>query len=358
VLTAPGLVANSATTATPDKTPNAIVARDGNGDFAVRNMNFEVIQTSLSQASTRTVMVDQNNAPFIRIGADNIFLGERAGEISTTASQNVGIGDSALRNLTAGIRNTAVGAAAAATVTTGLRNTAVGMSALASITTQNGNTAVGNSALTILSTGGGNIAIGDGAGAALLNGSNNIYIGNAGVATEDQRIRIGTAGTHAATYIAGIRGTTTAAADAVPVIISSQGQLGTVSSSIRFKHDIEDLAAMSERLYDLRPVSFRYLPSIDPKQTLTFGLIAEEVAEVMPELVARDADGQIETVKYHLLSPLLLAEVQRLRRELDAAATREAELAARIARLEAKLDALLARDGGLEAAGERAGTQE
>src|SRR5690606_24711635 len=105
--------------------------------------------------------------------------------------------------------------------------------------------------------GGGNIAIGDGAGAALLNGSNNIYIGNAGVATEDQRIRIGTAGTHAATYIAGIRGTTTAAADAVPVIISSQGQLGTVSSSIRFKHDIEDLAAMSERLYDLRPVSFR-----------------------------------------------------------------------------------------------------
>ncbi|HWV57805.1 MAG TPA: tail fiber domain-containing protein [Longimicrobiales bacterium] len=322
-------------------TANAIVTRDGNGDFAARAMTFEFLRTSLSQASTRTVLLNQNDVPFLRAGADNMFLGENAGESATVAAENVGIGDAALRSLTAGTRNTAVGAAAAASITTGLRNTAVGTLALSSLTTQNGNTAVGNSALTVLSAGAGNIAVGDGAGAALLSGSNNIYIGNAGVTVEDQRIRIGTDGTHVATHIAGIRGTTTNAADAVPVLISSQGQLGTISSSARVKHDIADLEALSSRIHELHPVSFRYLPSIDPGQTLMYGLIAEEVEEVMPELVARDADGQIETVKYHLLAPLLLAEVQRLRRELDASATDVGEL-------RASLEAARAREARLE----------
>jgi hypothetical protein len=105
-------------------------------------------------------------------------------------------------------------------------------------------------------------------------------------------------------------------ANAVPVLISSNGQLGTVSSSGRFKHDIRSLAGETEKLHRLRPVSFLYRADLDASQTRTYGLIAEEVETVWPDLVAHDKDGNIETVKYHLLTPLLLNEVQRQRQTI------------------------------------------
>jgi hypothetical protein len=119
--------------------------------------------------------------------------------------------------------------------------------------------------------------------------------------------------------VAGVRGVATAENNAVPVVIDSNGQLGTVSSSRRFKTDIRDMGDASGDLMRLRPVTFRYQkPFADGSQPIQYGLIAEEVAEVFPDLVARSADGQIETVKYQLLDPLLLNEVQRQQAEIRA----------------------------------------
>jgi hypothetical protein len=130
-------------------------------------------------------------------------------------------------------------------------------------------------------------------------------------------IRIGTAGTHNATYIAGIRGTTTVNNDAVPVVIDSAGQLGTASSSREMKEAIVDMGEASDAVLKLRPVTFRYKKAYgDGSKPIQFGLIAEEVAETFPELAASGADGKVETVKYHLLPVLLLNEVQRQEKEI------------------------------------------
>lgn len=183
-----------------------------------------------------------------------------------------------------------------------------------------GNTALGFNALKSLTTGGGNIALGSEAGANLTLGISNVYIGSVGPAAqgaESNTARIG-ASNITRTFIAGIRGSVTGVMDGINVIIDSDGQLGTVSSSARFKHDIRDLGDRSSLIHLLRPTSFRYLPSLDASQTETVGLIAEEVARVLPELVARDKDGNIETVKYHLLPVYMLGEIQKLRAEVDA----------------------------------------
>jgi hypothetical protein len=112
--------------------------------------------------------------------------------------------------------------------------------------------------------------------------------------------------------VAGVSGVATGLNNAVPVLIDSNGQLGTISSSRRFKEDIHDMGGASEGLMRLRPVTFRYKkPFDDGSKPIQYGLIAEEVAEVYPDLVARSADGQIETVKYQVLDPMLLNEVQR-----------------------------------------------
>lgn len=353
-----GLVANSATTATSTNTANAIVARDGNGDFAARGMTFQVLRTSIQQGQTYTLLQQQNGDghPLLRLGSSITFLGYAAGKDLTVGGQDVGIGALALRSLTAGSSNTAVGMAAGTGITTGSRNTAVGHQALSNLTASNDNTAVGYAALQNLTNGVGNIAVGANAGKRLPSGNGNIYIGNEGSDdSENQTIRIGDGQTR--TFIAGIRGVT--ATGGIAVYVAQDGQLGTSTSSARFKHDVEGLGDVSARIHELRPVSFRYLPSIDASQEIQYGLIAEEVEEVMPELVARDENGEVYTVKYHLLTPLLLNEVQRLRRELDAALSRESELlvivermqaehAAAIAGLEARLEAILAglRGGG------------
>jgi Chaperone of endosialidase len=144
-------------------------------------------------------------------------------------------------------------------------------------------------------------------------GNNNIHIANAGTSADDALIGIG--GTQTATFIAGIRGVTTGANDALAVLIDSNGQLGTTNSSRRVKTDIHDLADHSRALHQLRPVSFRYRshPSDGPPE---YGLIAEEVAEIYPELVVLDKDGQPAGVRYHVLPAMLLNEVQKQHAQL------------------------------------------
>jgi hypothetical protein len=238
--------------------------------------------------------------------------------LNNTASNNVAVGSVVLNANTTGAGNTAVGTFAMGDNTTGANNTALGFEALTNNSTGNGNTAIGNGALLGLAllggTGSGNIALGSGAGFSLNSGDNNIYIGS-GISTpssESGTIRVGVSPTHTRAFVHGIRGVTTGVADAVAVLIDSQGQLGTVSSTRRVKEDIGDMGEVSQRLLNLRPVVFRYKQAAaDGSKPLQYGLIAEEVAEVMPELVVYDAEGQPQTVQYHVLPALLLNELQR-----------------------------------------------
>ena len=227
--------------------------------------------------------------------------------------------------------------------TTGNFNTATGMEALNQNTTGDNNTALGLNALARNTTGSNNTAIGEGAGFFLTTGNHNIHIGNAGNDADTQRIRIGTVGVHTTASIAGIFGARVLG-NGVPVEVNSNGQLGTVLSSRRVKDDIRDMDGASEGLSKLRPVTFRYkAESATGPRSIEYGLIAEEVAEIYPELVVRDKDGQPAGVRYHVLPAMLLNELQRQQRviEAQAAQVREQtrlidELTARLSRLEAK----------------------
>ena len=176
------------------------------------------------------------------------------------------------------------------------------------------NTAVGERALLVHTSGDANVALGTMAGIELSSGSNNLYLASPGVSVESQTTRIGNSQTRA--FVSGVRAAQTGVNDAVPVVIDSNGQLGTISSSRETKDNIANLGDISHSILRLRPVQFTYKEAFEGGTTpLQYGLIAEEVAEVLPELVALGKNGEIETVKYHVLPTLLLAEVQRLERE-------------------------------------------
>jgi hypothetical protein len=219
-------------------------------------------------------------------------------------------------------------------------NTAVGYSALSG-NADGRNTAIGSRALSNLDAGTDNIAIGNNAGSALTDGSNNIYVGNGGNSADEDTTRIGAQQTRA--FVAGVRNASTGNNNAIPVVIDSGGQLGTMSSSRRTKFDIADLAApVSAALQRLRPVQFRYLQAFtDGSTPVQYGLIAEEVQDVLPELVALDDRGEPASVKYHVLPALLLAEVQRLERERRAQDGAIAELRALLSEMKGRLAAAL-----------------
>src|SRR5437870_69039 len=225
---------------------------------------------------------------------------------------NTAEGFNALLSLTSGQLNTAFGFAALKSDTTGGFNTAIGGSALVINDTGALNTAVGVEAL-FSNNGTNNIALGFRAGSNLTAGNNNIDIGNAGVAAESATIRIGSFQTR--TFIAGIRGRTTGFANAVPVLIDSNGQLGTASSSRRFKEGIKPIDQTSEAILALKPVTFHY--KSDATNTPQFGLIAEEVAKVNPDLVVRDENGEIYTVRYDAVNAMLLNEFLKEHRKVQ-----------------------------------------
>lgn len=254
--------------------------------------------------------------------ASNVAIGPRALHDVTDGINNVAIGSNALPRLTSGDANVAVGTDALFSLRTGNLNIGIGGAALASNTAGERNVAIGASALAS-ATGNDNIAIGVNAGALLVGGSHNVYIANNGLAADDRIIRIGTVGTHVGAVIAGIAGQTSVGG--VAVFVNNVGKLGTMGSSARFKDDIQPIAGVRDKLHALRPVQFVYKPEFDDgSRQLQYGLIAEEVAEVFPELVVRDEQGEPLTVRYHLLAPLLLDEMQRLHAEIEALKIRAA----------------------------------
>ena len=250
---------------------------------------------------------------------------------NTIGDNNTAIGDRALFHNTTGNGNTANGSHALVSNTTGFSNTADGDGALQSSTTAGDNTGVGRSALAN-NTGSSNTALGFLAGLALTTGDNNIDIGNQGFASESATIRIGASGNQTKTFIAGIRGVTTVNA-AIPVVIDTVGQLGTMSSSRRFKKEIKPMDQASGAILGLKPVTFHY--KSDTGSTPQFGLIAEEVAAVNPDLVVRDENGEIYTVRYDAVNAMLLNEFLKEHREVE-------EQKATITQLKSGLEALTA----------------
>ncbi len=275
-------------------------------------------------------------------GSYNTASGASALRSNTTKYYNTATGLLALESNTNGGYNTASGSNALYSNTTGSINTATGAGALFTNTQGSYNTADGTSALTSNTTGSNNIAVGFEAGQNVT-GSNNIEIGNQGAANDSGTIRIGTpfvtgcTACQTSAYIAGIYGSSTGLAN-VPVVVDAKGNLGTVQSSRRFKQDIADMGNASDGLMQLRPVTFRYKQaSDDGTKPLQYGLIAEEVAEVYPDLVVRSADGQLESVRYQLLNPMLLNELQKQRATIEAQKQQIRSLEERLASVEAAL---------------------
>jgi Chaperone of endosialidase len=264
-------------------------------------------------------------------GLGNTAVGFEALGSNTTISGNSGnhntaIGNVALLNNTTGDGNTAVGDEALHD-NTGGNNTAIGEDALVSNTTGNGNTAIGTGALSNKETGNNNIALGFEAGDELTTGDNNIDIGNTGVAMENNTIRIG-GGSQTATFIAGISGANVAGGD--PVFILSNGKLGTVNppSSARFKEEIRPMNQASEVILALKPVTFRYKKEFDAARIPQFGLVAEEVEKVNPDLVKRDREGKVQTVRYEAVNAMLLNEFLKEHRKVEKLEATVASLAA------------------------------
>jgi hypothetical protein len=256
----------------------------------------------------------------------NTALGNQALAALTGGDFNTAVGHEAAANLADGALNVALGARALRDDLSGSRNVALGNDALGRIRVSDANVAVGPAALYQLQLGLDNVGIGGNAGDGLVAGSHNIYLAAPGQNLDNYTTRLGSSRQERA-FIGGVRGVQTGASNAVPVVIDANGQLGTVNSSRRFKDDIQDLGAAGEKVLQLRPVQFRYTtPYADGSAPLQYGLIAEEVSEVLPELVARSADGEIETVQYQVLPTLLLKQVQRLERERAAMAERLAGL--------------------------------
>ena len=263
-------------------------------------------------------------------GNDNVAAGYESLYFNTTGDNNTASGYASLYSNTTGGNNTAVAYKSLYSNTTGTNNAAVGFGTLYFNTTgadndalgsyalyenQTGirNIGIGSEALYYNKTGSDNVAVGYHAGNSLTSGSNDIYISNVGVATESGIIRIGTSGTQTAAYIAGIESSKVTGS---AVYITSSGQLGVLASSERYKTDVQTMGSASDRLHELRPVTFKL--KTDPEGAVQYGLIAEEVAKVYPELVTRAADGRVSGVRYEELAPMLLNEMQEQQQRIAA----------------------------------------
>jgi hypothetical protein len=268
-------------------------------------------------------------------GNNNTAAGELALGANYSGSNNTATGFEALLNNDIGNNNTAIGSAAL-TFSFGNNNTATGVNALFNSTTGDNNTATGSGALANNTTGSNNIALGKNAGANLSTGSNNIDIGNVGVAGESKIIRVGKQGTQTNTYVAGISGATIPTG--VAVIIDSNGHLGTLVSSERFKDAIKPMDKASEAILALKPVTFRYKHELDPKGIPQFGLVAEDVEKVNPDLVARDDEGKPYTVRYEAVNAMLLNEFLKEHQTVQELKKQVAELTAGLQKVNAQLE--------------------
>jgi hypothetical protein len=275
-------------------------------------------------------------------GNDNTAIGYQA--LSRNQSNlNTATGKEALRSNTTGDSNVANGAGALARNSTGSDNTAIGFEALVNNTSGRANVAIGSGALANSTGGVGNTALGVNAGHNLRTGGSNLDIDNDGEARDQGTIRIGDNRVHTRTFIAGISGVGVTGA---AVFVKDDGQLGTAPSSQRFKDEIEPMDKASEAILALKPVTFRYKKDLDPDKIPQFGLIAEEVAKVNPDLVVRDKDGKPYSVRYDQVNAMLLNEflkehqkVQRLEAALAAMNEQLKAQDAKIDKVNAKVEA-------------------
>lgn len=261
-------------------------------------------------------------------GADNVAIGRDTMLLyqGDGRDDNIAIGDRALANVVQCNDNIAIGAqslennVSAAGDGRGSSNIAIGDRSLnllnpAGATDSGFNVSIGVQSLALLVTGSENISLGHLSGSALTTSdSDNILIGNVGVAGDAGEIRIGTLLTHLKNFQSGIHFVTTDVVDAIPVLVDSAGQLGTTSSSARYKNNIRDMSDDSDAVMKLRPVTFTYKK--DEEKRLQYGLIAEEVEDAMPLLVSYNNDGQPEAVRYHDLPAILLNELQKMEKRL------------------------------------------
>lgn len=302
----------------------------------------------------------------LTIGWENTAVGWRSLYLTTTGFQNVAVGNYSLYNNTNGAANTSMGYAAMIGNKSGCQNVAVGYQSLFVNTTACQNVGIGTSALWGNLSGGGNVAIGQQAlyylnggsfniaigyyAGEQITGSNNIAIGHRGYGLQSNTIRIGTEGTHTATYVAGIRQTPLIKGTALAVGITADGQLGVRASSAKFKEAIKPIDKASEAILDLKPVTFRYKKELDPRAAPQFGLVAEEVAKVDPDLVIADDQGKPFTVRYDEVNAMLLNEflkehkkVEEQAKTVGAQAKKLEAQASKIERLETALEKMSAR---------------
>lgn len=285
---------------------SGIIIDDSNNLSTSGQINAAQFNLSTLPSSSTSGLITQGTVRFIHnsSSATNFFGGIEAGSFSSTSSFNTGLGNRALNAIVNGSNNTSVGSYSLFSSTTGSNNTAVGSQSLQ-------NNAIGT----------GNIALGVQAGINVT-GSNNIHIGNIGSVADVSTIRIGNNQTSC--FIAGINGATSPAGTSV--FVSSDGELGTLTSSIRYKKDIKDITDQTDKIAKLKPVTFKY--KFDKQNTNQYGLVAENVKEIFPDMVNYNKDGQPENVKYHFLPILLLASHQRMQKEVQ-------ELKMKIQKLEA-----------------------
>jgi hypothetical protein len=283
-------------------------------------------------------------------GQHNTALGFRALTDNTQGNLNTAVGSAALKQNRIGSRNTATGFHALDQNRFGNNNTANGYVALGGLNGNagNNNTAVGAFALNG-SSGDNNIALGFRAGSSLTTGNQNIDIGNLGVAGESGTIRIGSAA-QTRTFIAGISGQ---AVSGSPVYVNAGGQLGVLPSSERFKEEIKPMDNASEPILEVEPVTFHYKKEIDPNAVAQFGLVAEKLARVSPDLVERDDQGKPSTVRYDAVNAMLLNEflkehrrVQELECTLEELTARLKEQALQVQKMSEQLAAAGLRPGG------------
>jgi hypothetical protein len=307
------------------------------GNFALQNLTTGSNNTALGNSALF------NNTT----GFQNTATGSGALLHNVTGFQNVAAGFDALFSNTTGFHNTAVGIGALLSNTSGNHNTVSGDLSLVANTTGNFNAVVGAHALVSTTTGNFNIALGFAAGEKLTgSNSNNIDISNGGVAAESNTIRIGNEvaftdqdgiihPAHTRTFIAGISSRT--ALGGTAVLVDSSGQLGTMTSSARFKDEIKSMDKASEVLFALKPVTFRYKKEIDPAGTPQLGLVAEDVEKVNPALVVRDKEGRAYSVRYDQVNAMLLNEFLKEHRAFVEAQHKVEKLEKQVERLTAGL---------------------
>jgi hypothetical protein len=306
----------------------------GSGNTADGDSTLESNTSGSANTATGNYALQANTT-----GSNNTGAGTGALFTNSSGDSNTAIGANALYQNESGYDNTASGSDALGSNTTGYYNIASGSGALYSNTTGVRNMAVGHGALHSLTTGSYNIGLGDDAGYQLSGGSNNVEVANFGVSTDSGTIRIGTSGTQTKTFIAGIE---SAKVTGSAVYITSSGQLGVLASSERYKTAIAPMGLNTEKLQRLRPVTFHL--KTEPRGAVQYGLIAEEVNKVYPELVIRDDAGKIQGVRYDELAPMLLSEVQQQQRKIDAQAAKIRDLEGRQGRIETALLKLQAKD--------------